>query len=121
MFRRNKLQVPPGGRAFKVHLRAIASATVPVVIESDELADIALSYGCAVEDLPFDRLVVDVVLDRAVDNAPGGLGICCSGGRWATEPSLELGDVWEPITERLVVGAENLEDACVEITPKDGD
>lgn len=90
--------VPPGDRAFHAYLTTVASAVIPIVLTAVDLAEIARQHGREVTELSPSDLREELV-DRAHDKTPT-LGVCCTGGRFAGEASLELGDVWETADER---------------------
>lgn len=90
---RSDITPSEGGRSFRYYLFAAAFATVPVELTREELTEIAENAGVAVEDLSLDDLH-EKLNEKAYENVPT-LGVCCSGGNFAGQPTLSLADDWE--------------------------
>lgn len=80
-------------RKFNVYMHTTASAVVTVNISDEQLAEIAVGLGVAVEDLTEDDLR-EFAADEAFTR-PGPPGVCAQCSGWGnTAQSLDLGD-WE--------------------------
>jgi hypothetical protein len=87
-------------RTFNVHMMTVASTTIPVVVTAEKLAEIAENLDVPVADLTVDDLL-DWLIEQAGENTPSSLCRRCSGGNFASQASLELGDEWSTADEWL--------------------
>jgi hypothetical protein len=103
-------------RTFNVHMMTVASTTIPVVVTAEKLAEIAENLDVPVADLTVDDLL-DWLIEQAGENTPSSLCHRCSGGNFASQASLELGDEWSTADEWLYTrGTVTTADIAVETT-----
>jgi len=90
--------VPVRTLNLQVYLTTVASAVVPVTVTVTDLERVAGNLGKPVDALVYED-IRELVIERGHDNTPT---LChqCTGGNYAGQSSLELGDVWETEDER---------------------
>ena len=83
--------VPVRELNLQVYLTTVASAVVPVTVTVADLERVAENLGKPVDALVYED-IRELVINRGHENTPS-LGVCCTGGNYADEAALELGDV----------------------------